>query len=149
MEYPTGAFNLCPLMVTGMMPLCLGGIFKGDFTTAMLCCCFQFLAQVKNDPSFCMNNCLPTYKLYDKEYLFCISKSNKISVSSNLSPMTKLWKNLKLAIQKFKVALPSEDIADPSTVFKCTEIMLYMLVWTSERAAPESIRALNLYLHPL
>ena len=51
--------------------------------------------------------------------------------------------------------MPSEDIADPSTVFKSTaagsilvlywsSIMLYMLVWTSERAAPELIRALNL-----
>ena len=33
------AFELCPLMVTGMMPLCLGGMFKKDFTTAMSCWC--------------------------------------------------------------------------------------------------------------
>ena len=39
MKYPTGALKLCPLMVIGMVPLCLGGIFKEDFTTAMLCCC--------------------------------------------------------------------------------------------------------------
>ena len=67
----------------------------------------------------------------------------------------KVWENLKLAMQMCKVALPSEDIPDPSTVFKCTavdsilvlywsSIMLYMLVQTSKRAAPESIRALNL-----
>ena len=43
MKYPTGAFKLCPLMVTGLMPLHLGGIFKGGFTTAVLCCCSQFL----------------------------------------------------------------------------------------------------------
>ena len=58
-------------------------------------------------------------------------------------------------MQRCKVAFPSEDIADPSTVLKCTvagsilvlywsSIMLHMLVWTIERAAPESIRALNL-----
>ena len=54
----------------------------------------------------------------------------------------KVWENLKLAMQMCKVALPSEDIPDPSTVFKCTavdsilvlywsSIMLYMLVQTS------------------
>ena len=36
-------FKLCALMVIGMKPLCLGGIFKGDFTTAVLCCYSQFL----------------------------------------------------------------------------------------------------------
>ena len=35
--------KLCPLIVTGMMPLHLGGGVKGDVTTAMLCCCLQFL----------------------------------------------------------------------------------------------------------
>ena len=69
--------------------------------------------------------------------------------------MTKVWENLKLVMQWSKVALPSKDIADPSTVFKCTaagsisvlywsSIMLYMLVCTSERAALALIRALNL-----
>ena len=58
-------------------------------------------------------------------------------------------------MQRYKVALPSEDIADPSAVFKYTaagsilvlyrsSIMLYTLVQTSKRAAPESVRALNL-----
>ena len=58
-------------------------------------------------------------------------------------------------MQRCKAALPSEDSADPSTVFRCTtagsilvlywsSIMLYMLVWTRKKAAPESIRALNL-----
>ena len=58
-------------------------------------------------------------------------------------------------MQRCKVALPSEDIDDPSAVFRCTaagsrviilwfSIMLYMLVWPSDRAAPESIRILNL-----
>ena len=57
-------------------------------------------------------------------------------------------------MQRCKVAFPSEDIGDPSTVFRCTaagsvlvlyqfSIMLYTLVWANERAAPESIRALN------
>ena len=51
--------------------------------------------------------------------------------------------------------MPSEDTDDPSAVFRYTaagsilglyqsSIMLYTLVWTSETAAPESIRALNL-----
>ena len=90
-----------------------------------------------------MNNCLFASQLYDEEYLFCISMPNKISVPSSLSHMMKVWKNLKL------------PIADPSTVFKCTaagsilvlyqsSIVLYMLVWTSERVAPESIRVLDL-----
>ena len=34
--------------------------------------------------------------------------------------MTKEWENLKLAMHRCKVALPSEDIADPSAVFRCT-----------------------------
>ena len=34
--------------------------------------------------------------------------------------MTKVWENLKFVIWRCKVALPSEDIADPSTVFRCT-----------------------------
>ena len=42
-EVSPWAFKLCYLIVTGMMPLCLGGIFKGDFTNAMLCCCSHFL----------------------------------------------------------------------------------------------------------
>ena len=90
MKYPTGAFKLCPMMVTHMMPLCLGGIFKGDFTTAMLCCCSQFLVYVKNDPSLCMNNCLSTSQLYDREYFFCMSMPNKTSVSGNLEHMMKV-----------------------------------------------------------
>ena len=80
---------------------------------------------------------------------------NKISVSASLLHMIKVWENLKLAMQRCKVALPSEDIADPSTFLKCTaagsilvlywsSVMLYTLVQTSERADSESIRALNL-----
>ena len=91
MKYPTDTFKLCPLMVTGMMPLSLGGIFKGVFTTAMLCCCSQFLVLVKNDHSIYMNNCLSISQLYDKEYLFCICMLNEIPVSSSLSHMMKVW----------------------------------------------------------
>ena len=120
MKYSTGAFKLCPLMVTGMMPLCLDGIFKGDFTTAMLCCCSQFLVYVKNEPSLCKTSCLSTSQLYDKEYLFCMSMPNKISVSGSLSHMIKVWENLKLVMQRCKVAFPNEDAADPSVVFRCT-----------------------------
>ena len=68
--------------------------------------------------------------------------------------MMEVWKNLKLAMQKYNVALLSEDIADLCTVFKCTaagsivvlywsSIISWTLVCSSERAAPESIRALN------
>ena len=38
-------------------------------------------------------------------------------MSSSLSHMTKVWKNM----QRCKVALPSEDIDDPSAVFKFTD----------------------------
>ena len=61
---------------------------------------------------------------------------------------------MKLVMQRCKVPLPSKDIADQSTVFKCTAagsilvlywtlIMLYMLVHASRKAATESVRALN------
>ena len=51
------------------------------------------------------------------------------------------------------VALPSEEIDDPSDVcnvllqgvFWVSSIMLYTHEWANERAAPESIRALNLF----
>ena len=84
MKYPTGAFKLCSLMVTGMMSLCLGGIYKGDFTSAMLCCYSLFLLYIKNDPSICMNNCLSTSQQYGREYIFCMPMPNKISVSGSL-----------------------------------------------------------------
>ena len=119
-KYPTGAFKLCPLMVTGMMPMCLGHIFKGDFTTAVLCCCSQFLVSVRNEPSPCMNNCLSESQLYHREYLFCISKPNKILVTGSLSHIMKVWENLKLALGRCKVAFISEVIYDPSAVFRCT-----------------------------
>ena len=45
---------------------------------------------------------------------------NKIYVSSSLSYMTKVGADLKLAMLRFKVALPSEDIDDPSAGFWCT-----------------------------
>ena len=41
-KYPTGPFKLCLLMVIAMMQLYLGGIFNGDFTTAMFYCFPQF-----------------------------------------------------------------------------------------------------------
>ena len=72
-------------MVIAMTLLCPGGIFKGDFTTAILCCCSQLLVEVKIESSLSMNNCLSESQLYDREYLFCISVPNKISVSSSLS----------------------------------------------------------------
>ena len=64
-----------------------------------------------------MNNCLSESQLYD---LFCTSMPIKISLSDNLSHITKVWENLKLAMQRCKVALPSEDIEDLSAVFRCT-----------------------------
>ena len=45
---------------------------------------------------------------------------NKISVCSSFSHMMKVQENLKLAIGRSKVALPREDIDDPSAVFRCT-----------------------------
>ena len=45
---------------------------------------------------------------------------NKIPVTGSLSHMIKVRENLKLTIQGCKVALPSEDIVDPSAVFRCT-----------------------------
>ena len=101
-----GAFKLCPFMVIAMMPLYLGSIFKVDSTTAILCCCSQFLVYIKNEPSLCMNNCLSKSQLYDREYLSWISMPNKISVSGSLSHIKKVCENLKF--KRCKVALPSE-----------------------------------------
>ena len=98
MKYPTGASKLCPLMVIGMTQLCLGGIFKGDFITSILCCCSQFLVLVKNDPSLCMNNCFSESQLFYREYLFCTSMPNKTAVSVGLSHIMKVWENLRLAV---------------------------------------------------
>ena len=85
-----------------------------------------------------------------------MSMPNKISVSGSLSHIIKVYENLKLALQRCNIALPSEDMDDPSAVFRCTPagsilvlewslIMLYILVWANERDAPEQIRALNLF----
>ena len=49
-----------------------------------------------------------------------MSIPNKISVSGSSSHMVKVWENLKLAMPRCKVALPSEDIANPSAVFRFT-----------------------------
>ena len=45
---------------------------------------------------------------------------NKISVSSSLSHIMKVCENLKLAVHRCKVALPSEDIDDTLAVLRCT-----------------------------
>ena len=66
----------------------------------------------------------------------------------------KVCENLKIAMQRCMAALPIDDINDPSAVLRCTTagrslvlqqslIILYTLIWMSEIAAPESIRALN------
>ena len=60
-----------------------------------------------------MNNCLSASQLHDRVSLL-YGITNKLSVSSSLSHMMKIWENLKLVMQRCKVALPSEDIADPS-----------------------------------
>ena len=65
-----------------------------------------------------MNNCLSASQLYNREYLFCMSIPNKISVSGSLSHMMKVRENFKLGMQRCKVALPSDNIADPSAVFR-------------------------------
>ena len=51
-----------------------------------------------------------------------MSMPNNISVSGSFLNMTKVWENSELAIQSCKVALPSKDIPDPSTVFRCTSV---------------------------
>ena len=38
-QFPMGAFKLCSFIVIGMIPVCIGGTFKEDFTTALLCHC--------------------------------------------------------------------------------------------------------------
>ena len=65
-------------------------------------------------------NCLSESQLYVRVYLFCISMQNKISVSGNLSDITRVWENIKLAMQRYKVVLPSEEINDPLAVLRHT-----------------------------
>ena len=45
---------------------------------------------------------------------------NKMSVSSSLSHIIEVCDNLKLAMQRCKVALPSEDTDDLSAVLRYT-----------------------------
>ena len=82
--------------------------------------------------------------------------SNKILVSGSLSHIMKLCENKKKSMPRCKVVLPSKVIDDPSAVLRCTtagsilvlkwsSIMLYTPIQANERAAPESIRALNLF----
>ena len=62
--------------------------------------------------------------------------------------MMKVWENLKSVMQRCKVTLLSEDIADPSAVFRCTaagSILLFLLVFNHVVYAPELNRALNLF----
>ena len=81
---------------------------------------------------------------------------NKIPISSSLSHIMKVCENLKFAMQRCKVAFPSDDIDDPSAVLRCTtagmilvllwsSIILYTLVSANEIAAPGSFRVLNLF----
>ena len=120
MMYPTRAFKLCPLMVTGMMALCLVISLKVISLLECYAASSQFLAYVKNEASLCIYSCLSSSQLYDKEYLFSRSMPNKIFVFGSLSHMTKVWENLKLVIQRCRVALPNENTADPSAVFRYT-----------------------------
>ena len=50
---------------------------------------------------------------------------NKMSVSGSLSHMMKVCENLKFAVQRCKVAVPSEDIDNPSAVLRCTGCRQY------------------------
>ena len=74
-----------------------------------------------------MGNCLSTSQLYDREYLFCMSMPNKTSVSSSLSHVVKVWEILKLAMQRYNVALPSEYTADPSPSLS---VLLQVVFWS-------------------
>ena len=78
-----------------------------------------------------------------------INSSKSVTLKyEDMSPLYTLW---------CRVAMPREDIHDPSAVFKLcpaagsilvlywSSPMLYMLVWANERAALESARALNLF----
>ena len=63
-----------------------------------------------------------------------------MSVSGSLSHIMKIWENVKLAMQRCKVAFPREDTDDPSAVCRCSAA-----VGSNDRDAPESIRTLNLF----
>ena len=41
-----------PLILIGMMPLCLGGILRVDLTIPIVAFCSQFWVYVRNLPSF-------------------------------------------------------------------------------------------------
>ena len=100
-------------MVTGMMPLYLCGFFFKEISLLQCYVAAHSPWYKKNESSLCMNNCLSESQLYDTEYLFCISRPNKISVSGSLSHMMKVLENSNLAMGSCKVALPREDIDDP------------------------------------
>ena len=53
-KYAVCPLIVCPLILTGTMPLCLGGILRVDLTIPFVAFCQQFLVYVRNLPSFCM-----------------------------------------------------------------------------------------------
>ena len=55
-------------------------------------------------------------------------------MSGCLSHMTKVWENLKLAMRRCKVALASEDIDDPSAVFRCTAVGSIMVIYSGPQS---------------
>ena len=87
-----------PLILIGMMLLCLGGILSIDLTIPIVTFCSQFQVYLRNLPSFCMQQFFSLSQAYDSENFFCISMPKIISVSGNLSQMIKLCVNLKSAI---------------------------------------------------
>ena len=111
--------KLWPLMVTGMTPLCLGGILREIsllqyyVATHVLCCKLNTVLPcvwitVYLNPNYMIESISSVY-LWQIKYLGQVAYH-----------MAKVWENLKLAMQKCKTTLPSEEIDDPSAVLRCS-----------------------------
>ena len=100
----------------GTTILCLGSILSDDLTMPIVAFCSQFHVYVKNFPSLFFVPCIG-----NGEYLLNVYSKNNL-VSGNLSQITKLCVNLKLAILKCCAVIPKVVIAKLLVVFNFTVV---------------------------
>ena len=127
--------------------------FKGWFDSTY-CCLLFTVSYVYKESSFLLY--VTVFILIPSiwnENFFWTSILKIISVSSNLSQITKLWVNLKSPILRCSAVSPTAVIDKLSIMFnlavvgyigvlKLLLMCWYVEYWRSEIAAPESIRAL-------
>ena len=90
MKYAIFPVTLQPLILMGMMPLCLEGILRVDLTIPIVAFCPQFVVYIEKSAVFLYLAFFSLSQAYDSENFFCISIPNMISVSGSLLHIIKL-----------------------------------------------------------